>query len=204
MTNSWLKIKNHMCTNDNMMPELIKKYGKPSILNTNNVNLFEVLVNSIVSQQLSTKSANSIKNRLYKLLNTNEINYHSIVKANIVDIKSCGLSQIKSNTIKNISSIINDNPTFLTEFKEKSKSDVINELTKIKGIGIWTAQMFLMSGLKNLDIFAPNDSGLMKGIRIVYFNNVKPKQANVEEITSKWIPYRTIGSWYMWQVANNT
>ena len=92
---------------------------------------------------------------------------------------------------------------FLTELKEKPKSDVINELTKIKGIGIWTAQMFLMSGLKNLDIFAPNDSGLMKGIRIVYFNNVKPKQANVEEITSKWIPFRTIGSWYMWQVANN-
>ena len=138
-----------------------------------------------------------------KLLNTNEINYQSIAKANIVDIKSCGLSQIKSNTIKNISSIINVNPTFLTEFKEKSKSDVINELTKIKGIGIWTAQMFLMSGLKNLDIFAPNDSGLMKGIRIVYFNNVKPKQDNVEKITSKWIPYRTIGSWYMWQVANN-
>ena len=121
---------------------------------------------------------------MYKLLNTNEINYQSIAKANVVDMKSCGLSQIKSNTIKNISSIINDNPTFLTELKEKPKSDVINELTKIKGIGIWTAQMFLMSGLKNLDIFAPNDSGLMKGIRIVYFNNVKPKQANVEEITS--------------------
>ena len=203
MKNSWLEIKNHLITNDQMMPKLIKKYGKPSILNTHNVNLFEILVNSIISQQLSTKSANSIKNKFYKLLNTNQITYQSIANTNIVDIKSCGLSQIKSNTIKNISSIINDNPKFLTELKEKSKSDVIKELTKIKGIGIWTAQMFMMSGLKNLDIFAPNDSGLMKGIRIVYFNNTKPKQTDVEQITSEWIPYRTIGSWYMWQVANN-
>ncbi len=203
MKNSWIEIKNHLITNDQMMPKLIKKYGKPSILNTRNVNLFEILVNSIISQQLSTKSANSIKNKFYKLLNTNQITYQSIANTNIVDIKSCGLSQIKSNTIKNISSIINDNPKFLTELKEKSKSDVIKELTKIKGIGIWTAQMFMMSGLKNLDIFAPNDSGLMKGIRIVYFNNTKPKQTDVEQITSEWIPYRTIGSWYMWQVANN-
>tara|TARA_Y100000590_G_C15443468_1_gene909781 strand:+ start:64 stop:678 length:615 start_codon:yes stop_codon:yes gene_type:complete len=203
MKNSWIEIKNHLITNDQMMPKLIKKYGKPSILNTHNVNLFEILVNSIISQQLSTKSANSIKNKFYKLLNTNQITYQSIANTNIVDIKSCGLSQIKSNTIKNISSIINDNPKFLTELKEKSKSDVIKELTKIKGIGIWTAQMFMMSGLKNLDIFAPNDSGLMKGIRIVYFNNTKPKQTDVEQITSEWIPYRTIGSWYMWQVANN-
>ena len=203
MINCWLNIKNHLYANDNMMPELIEKFGKPSILNDSHTNLFEVLVNSVISQQLSTKSASSIRNRLYKLLNINELNCQSIAKTNIEDIKSCGLSQIKTNTIKNISSIISNNPTFLTEFKEKPESDVINELTKIKGIGIWTTQMFLISGLKNLDIFAPNDSGLMKGIRIVYFNNTKPKQANVEQITSKWIPYRTIGSWYMWQVANN-
>ena len=203
MINSWLNIKNHLYANDNIMPELIEKFGKPSILNDNPTNLFEVMVNSVISQQLSTKSASSIRNRLYKLLNINELNHQSIYKTKIEDVKSCGLSQVKSNTIKNISTIIQNNSTFLTDLREKPEQYVINELTKIKGIGIWTAQMFLISGLKNLDIFAPKDSGLMKGIRIVYFNNKNPDQANIEKVTSKWIPYRTIGSWYMWQVANN-
>ena len=203
MINSWLNIKNHLYANDNIMPELIEKFGKPSILNDNPTNVFEVLVNSVISQQLSTKSASSIRNRLYKLLNINELNHQSIYKTKIEDVKSCGLSQVKSNTIKNISTIIQNNSTFLTDLREKPEQYVINELTKIKGIGIWTAQMFLISGLKNLDIFAPKDSGLMKGIRIVYFNNKNPDQANIEKVTSKWIPYRTIGSWYMWQVANN-
>jgi len=203
MINSWLNIKNHLYANDNMLPELIERFGKPSILNDNPTNLFEVLVNSVISQQLSTKSASSIRNRLYKLLNINELNHQSIYKTKIEDVKSCGLSQVKSNTIKNISTLIQNNSTFLTDLREKPEQYVINELTKIKGIGIWTAQMFLISGLKNLDIFAPKDSGLMKGIRIVYFNNKNPDQANIEKVTSKWIPYRTIGSWYMWQVANN-
>jgi len=181
MINSWLNIKNHLYANDNMLPELIERFGKPSILNDNPTNLFEVLVNSVISQQLSTKSASSIRNRLYKLLNINELNHQSIYKTKIEDVKSCGLSQVKSNTIKNISTLIQNNSTFLTDLREKPEQYVINELTKIKGIGIWTAQMFLISGLKNLDIFAPKDSGLMKGIRIVYFNNKNPDQANMKK-----------------------
>ena len=90
----------------------------------------------------------------------------------------------------------------LNQIGRLNDEQIIQELVKVKGIGIWTAQMFQMSALKRLDVFAPGDAGLIKGIRIVYFKGKPITETAVAKITNKWKPYRSIGSWYMWQVAN--
>ena len=69
-------------------------------------------------------------------------------------------------------------------------------------LGGWTAQMFLLFALKRLDIFSSKDAGLMRGVKLTYFNGALPTTEELENVTDRWIPYRSIGSWYMWQVAN--
>ena len=187
------------------MYSLIQKYGKPTLLNKSQVpiNLFDRLVNSIISQQLSIKAARSIKSKLYQLIKSSEFNPNQFQQTSIKEFNTCGLSQSKSSYIKSLASMINKNSDFLTNLQTLNNQIVIKKLTEIKGIGPWTAQMFLMFALNRLDVFAPQDVGIMKGIRIIYSNKKYPSQAKIQQITNKWKPYRTIGSWYMWQVVDS-
>jgi len=187
------------------MYSLIRRYGKPTLLNKSQrpINLFDKLVNSIISQQLSVIAARSIKSKLYQLMRASEFNPNHFFDTPIKEFKTCGLSQSKSSYIKSLASIINENADFLTNLQTLNNQIIIKKLTEIKGIGPWTAQMFLMFALNRLDVFAPQDVGIIKGIRIIYSNKKYPSQAKIQQITNKWKPYRTIGSWYMWQVADS-
>ena len=105
--------------------------------------------------------------------------------------------------MKEISEVLIKRPDYLTSLYDKSNEFIIEKLIKLRGIGIWTAEMFQMFSLQRQDIFSHRDAGLIKGIRIVYFDKEIAELEEIEKITSKWKPYRSIGSWYMWQVANN-
>ena len=119
------------------------------------------------------------------------------------DLRMCGLSYAKCRSMKEISEVLIKRPDYLTSLYDKSNEFIIEKLIKLRGIGIWTAEMFQMFSLQRQDIFSHRDAGLIKGIRIVYFDKEKAELEEIEKITSKWKPYRSIGSWYMWQVANN-
>ena len=201
----WSEIKKHLCSRDEVMALLIQKHGKPSFLDSSGleVNLFDSVINSIISQQLSIHAARSIRNKLYDLGNIQEFNIEFFINSSIEDLRSCGLSRSKCLSMKSLSHTVDQIPDFLTSLNKKSDEDVIEQLTKIKGIGIWTAQMFQMFALRKLDVFALKDAGLMKGVRIAYFKGQKPDENQVINITDKWRPYRSIGSWYMWKIANN-
>ena len=80
---------------------------------------------------------------------------------------------------------------------------IIAELTNLYGVGEWTAQMFLIFALKRIDVFALNDAGLLKGIRHTYFHGELVGLDRIQDVVNTWKPYRTIGAWYMWQVANS-
>ena len=198
---NWNIIKKHLITNDPIMDLLIRRYGKPGLLNKEiQINLFDRLVSSIISQQLSVLAARSIKSKLYQLMQASEFKPHQFFEISTKQLKTCGLSQSKSSYIKSLALILNKNPDFLTNLQTLNNEIVIKKLTAIKGIGPWTAQMFLMFALKRLDVFAPQDVGLIRGIRTIYS---APIETIIEQITKKWKPYRTIGSWYMWQVIDS-
>ena len=201
---NWEEIKNHLIFNDSQMLNLINHYGEPNMLdNFDKSNLFDSLINSIISQQLSTRVARVIKSRLYSFEKIDQFTPKYFLNLKFNDMRSCGLSGAKCRYIKSIAGICFESPDFLNDLITKTDDQVIEELINLKGVGEWTAQMFLMFGLNRIDIFAPNDVGLLNGIRHVYFDGEISNISEIQDVVTKWKPYRTIGSWYMWQVANS-
>ena len=200
----WKRIKKHLISKDNMMSGLIEMYGKPTIMESfvPEINLFDSLVNSIISQQLSVIAARNIKARLYKLGEVKKFNPEIFIKLSDQDLRNCGLSQAKCDYTKGLAYELEKTPEFLRAMINQRDETVITNLTKIKGVGMWTAQMFLLFALKRMDIFSAKDAGLMRGVRVAYFDGMLPSIDDLERVTNKWKPYRSIGSWYMWQVAN--
>ena len=201
---NWEEIKNHLVFNDSKMLNLINDYGEPNILdNFDKSNFFDSLINSINSQQLSTKIARVIKSRLYSFGKIDQFTPKYFLNLKFDDMRSCGLSGAKCRYIKSISEVCYESPDFLDNLTSKTDDQVIEELVNLKGVGEWTAQMFLKFSLKRMDIFAPKDVGVLNGIRHIYFDGEIANISEIQEIVKKWKPYRTIGSWYMWQVANS-
>ena len=201
---NWEEIKNHLVFNDSKMLNLINDYGEPNILdNFDKSNFFDSLINSIISQQLSTKVARVIKSRLYSFGKIDQFTPKYFLNLKFDDMRSCGLSGAKCRYIKSISEVCYESPDFLDNLTSKTDDQVIEELVNLKCVGEWTAQMVLMFSLKRMDIFAPKDVGLLNGIRHIYFDGEIANISEIQEIVKKWKPYRTIGSWYMWQVANS-
>ena len=125
-----------------------------------------------------------------------------VAKLTIEQIKSVGLSRMKAEYIFDISQMIVDKKLDFKIFKKMSNEDVISELTKIRGIGKWTAEMYLIFALGRMDIFPLGDLGLINGIKKLY-DLENPSTDEILEITNSWIPYRTIGTWYIWRGVKN-
>tara|TARA_B100002003_G_scaffold214314_1_gene212483 strand:- start:1002 stop:1667 length:666 start_codon:yes stop_codon:yes gene_type:complete len=203
-TDDWSAIKDYLIARDPNLIPLITQYGKPRLLRRKGVqvNLFDSLVNSIISQQISTIAANSVKARLHRLLNTEVFSIDKVIAIPESDLNSMGLSRSKCRYIKSLAAAVNQRPKLLTDLRYLDDDEVVDRLTKLKGIGVWTAQMLQINALGRLDIFSTKDAGLMRGVRVTYFNGETRGLDDVAEVTNRWKPYRSVGSWYMWQVAN--
>tara|TARA_A100001037_G_scaffold40769_1_gene31890 strand:+ start:4450 stop:5073 length:624 start_codon:yes stop_codon:yes gene_type:complete len=199
------KIKNYLIFNDTKMAQLINDFDEPNFLEENLVQtkLFDSLINSIVSQQLSTRVAKIIRSRLYSFKNIQQFTPIIFLDFDVNDMRACGLSGAKCRYIKSISKICFESPDFLNNLIPKTDQQIIAELTNLYGVGEWTAQMFLIFALKRIDVFALNDAGLLKGIRHTYFHGELVGLDRIQDVVNTWKPYRTIGAWYMWQVANS-
>ena len=205
MMSNWNNIKTYLIQRDPYMRSLIEKYGKPTVLDSpkSNTDLFDSLVRSIISQQLSVAVANTISSRVKKTLDIHEFSPLGFLDSSVDSLRSCGLSRSKSRYIMSLALMVTKNPDLLENLRDKDEDLVIKTLLEIKGIGIWTAQMFQIFALKHLDVFAPSDAGLIKGIRITYLDHKYPNVSDLEKISLRWKPYRSIGCWYMWQVADS-
>ncbi len=187
------------------MNQIIKSVGKYSIkLRTNP---FLALVESIVNQQLTGKAARSIYDRF--LNHYVSYNYSPLIVHSMSDnlMKTFGLSTKKIEYIKNLSHSIFEGNVIINQefFLDKSDIETVNYLTKISGIGIWTAHMFMIFCLGRQDVFPFTDLGLKKSIGKWYFSNSKdyPTESQMLSISSKWKPFRSIATWYLWKSALN-
>ena len=162
---------------------------------------FEDLCREIVNQQLSSKAGDTIFNRFKKLLH-GKITPLEVVKIKGEKIRACGLSNSKVKYIKDLAQKIVDGEVDLAKLNKLSDEDVITELIKVKGIGKWTAEMFLMFSLGREDIFSHGDLGLKNAIKKLY-SIENPTLEQVELITVKWSPYRTYASRILWRSLDN-
>mgnify|MGYP003312292782 FL=1 len=185
------------------MGSLIRKYGPcPFLTEDSNPDLFDRLANSIIGQQLSTKAAASIRTRILSQAGSKAFSAQFFLNVTLDNLRAYGLSRAKAKTLQDISARIRDDHYFLIRLKELSNEEISKILCEIKGIGPWTAKMFQMFALMRQDIFSLEDAGLMRGIRITYALGEVIGASEIEHITNQWTPYKTIGAWHMWQVAN--
>ena len=189
----------HLKQNDRVMRRLIEEFETPVFIK--DINFFEALVRSIVYQQLSGKAAATIHKRFKGLFNKDQNLSPSIVLEKSHDeLSSVGLSSQKASYIHNIANafkaeIVPDNIETISDDK------VIECLTTIKGVGLWTAQMFLMFTLNRPDVFPVTDLGIQKGFQLYFQLDELPKPDLMIKKAEPWVPYRTLASWYLWRLV---
>ncbi|MEC7870594.1 MAG: hypothetical protein VX868_00835 [Chloroflexota bacterium] len=161
---------------------------------------FLSLVRTIIGQQLSINVASSISNKFIDNFGSQINSLPSNIEVN--DLKSLGLSKAKSETIIKLSYLINEENLNLTKIMKLHEQKAKDILCKIKGIGPWTVENFLLFSGKNQDICPINDLGIKKGIQIIYKFTELPSEKKVMEISSKWKPYRSLASRYLWEIVD--
>lgn len=162
---------------------------------------FGNLTRGIVGQQVSVAAAAAIYSRFQAATG---LDPHRAFALSTDELRALGLSRGKAGYIHDLAGhFVNDAAVF--DHLEKLPDDeVIAELTAVKGIGVWTAQMFLMFTLGRLDVFAPDDVGLQRAIVRVYDLPAVPPRAELIARSEAWRPYRTIASWHLWESLDNT
>lgn len=160
---------------------------------------FVDLVDSIISQQLSGKAAATIFGRFKKLFPREEITAKQLLKIPDEKIREAGISYSKIKYIKGIAEAVINKQINLNDLDKLSDEEVILELVKLKGVGNWTAEMFLMFTLGRPDIFSAGDLGLQNAMIKLYKLDAKPKKEILIEISQKWSPYRTTASRILWK-----
>jgi len=185
---------------DKKLKKIISSVGECKIRTISNP--FEALVEAIITQQISDSAGKSISLKFKNLFGKKYPTPSDVVKLSKDEIKSVGLSRMKAEYIFDISQMIVDKKLDFKIFKKMSNEDVISELIKIRGIGKWTAEMYLIFALGRMDVFPLGDLGLINGIKKLY-DLENPSTDEILEITNSWIPYRTIGTWYIWRGVKN-
>lgn len=160
---------------------------------------FVDLVESIVSQQLSVKAADTIYKRFEVLFPKNKVTAEYVLGLSDDAIRAVGISYSKISYIKNLAKHVLESGLIFEQFEIMTDEEIITELTKVKGIGRWTAEMFLMFGMGRPDIFSYGDLGLKNAIQKLYGFETIPTLVEAEKIAEKWRPYRTVASRYLWK-----
>ena len=189
----------HLKRKDEKMGRIIAKFEKPEFKKDNNY--FEALVRAIVYQQLSGKAAATIYERFKDLFTNNKFPSPAIVmeKSN-EELRSVGLSNQKSSYIHNIANAFYTG-TIPKNINAIDDNEVIECLTTIKGVGPWTAEMFLMFTLNRPDVFPVTDLGIQKGFQLFFQLDKLPRPDQMIKNAEPWRPYRTLASWYLWRLV---
>lgn len=162
-------------------------------------NHFQSLVRAIANQQLSGKAAKTILNRMLALFKPGRFpTPQEYLKMSDQKLRAIGFSNSKVAYTKNIARFFIERKKEMQKIHEFTDEEVIKLLTEIKGVGVWTAEMFLMSSLGREDVFSYGDLGLRKGLQKVYKFKKEPTLKQMEKIVEAWKPYRTHGARYIW------
>ena len=192
----WHKAKRILCKRDSVLRKIIKKYNKGFLTTRNNP--FFSLCRTIVGQQISTKAANSIWSKFEKKCNKRIIP-NTVLKLSSRTLKNAGLSRQKISYLKNIAKNFRNKSFGFRELKKMNDEEAINYVTQLKGLGVWSAEMFLMFNLNRPDIFPIKDIGLLRAISKNYKTSYPPSKKFLDKISRLHVGYRTVFTWYMWR-----
>ena len=192
----WHKAKKILSKRDPVLKKIIKKYNKSNLSTKNNP--FFSLCRTIIGQQISTKAADSIWSKFEKKCKK-KIKPKTILKLSNYNLKKAGLSRQKVKYLKNLAKNFKNKTFDIKALKEMSDEEAINYITKLKGLGIWSAQMFLMFNLNRPDLFPTKDIGLLRAISLNYKASYPPSNTLLNKISKRHAGYRTVFTFYMWR-----
>lgn len=188
---------NYLSSLDKNLSKFLKQFDVPVL--PIEEDYFWSLTRSVIYQQISVKAAKKISDRYLKLFNKgSKMSPIDVIKIDIEKIQNVGISRQKSGYIKNIANAFDEGLVDETELHKLSDKEIIDQLVKIKGVGRWTAEMFLIFTLRRPDIFPVTDLGVQKGFQIYYDLDELPSIDMMNEKSENWKPYRTIMSLYLW------
>jgi DNA-3-methyladenine glycosylase II len=189
----------HLRKVDPVMAQVIEKVGKYKGWPQTGGSHFDAVARSIVFQQLSGKAAGTIHGRFQGLYGGRTPLPAELAATSDEQLRSIGLSRQKSAYLKDLGSRVASGQLPIETLHELTDSEIITALTQVKGIGRWTAQMFMMFRLGRPDVLPDLDLGIQKGIQRAYRLRKLPTPERVLKIGAKWAPYRTVASWYLWR-----
>lgn len=195
-------VLNHFQKTDPILFSLAKRVDIEQIVSEETEDYFHSLCHDIIGQQLAGKAASAISDRFNKLFAGERITPEETIKLTEEAIRNVGTSWSKARSIKDLAQKVVDGTLNLRDLRRLDDWQVVENLTKVKGIGPWTAQMFLMFTLGREDIFSHGDLGLKKVMLKLYSLNENATQDEIEEITKKWSPYRTYACQLLWKYSD--
>ena len=190
--------RRHLTRKCPVMKQLIGTVG-PCQLKPNPGDPFTLLVRCVISQQISTKAAHSIYERVVSLVGGPPISMELLAKLSEDKFKACGVSGPKQRTLRAVIDHIKANPELLPGIEERDNETIHGQLTQIKGIGPWSADMFLVFGLGKPDVLAVGDYGIKAAVKNQFKLKDMPDAKKLDKIAEPWKPYRSVAMWYLWR-----
>jgi DNA-3-methyladenine glycosylase II len=191
------KATRHLAKRDATLKKMIAAVGPCKLQPA--ADHFFVLARSIISQQISTKAAVSIAGRLIEALGKNKFNPKAILGLTDEQMRGAGLSAAKVRYLRDLAEKIEGRALRLRELRRLEDEEVIAQLIQVKGIGRWTAEMFLMFSLGRPDVLPIDDLGFRSAVKRHYLLEEMPKKDVLIELGERWRPYRSIATWYLWR-----
>lgn len=194
----------HLAAHDSVMSGLITAHGpftpKP------HTDYYWELVDSIISQQLSVKAARTIEQRFLALFGGKVPNAEQLLDKTPAELRAVGMSGAKSRYVLDLAKHVSEGTLQVEKLPKLSNEEIIKELTAVKGIGEWTAHMFLIFALGRLDVLPVGDLGIRLGLQKLYAFDHLPTAPEIKELSEKnhWHPYESVACWYVWQSLDNT
>ncbi|GCE05494.1 DNA-3-methyladenine glycosylase family protein [Dictyobacter aurantiacus] len=183
---------------DPIMKDVIERVGPCSL--HPDPDIFNALIDAIISQQISVKAADAIMARVRAAMPDGKVTPENLLPFDFEQLRTLGLSTPKARYILNLVEHVNSGQLQLEKLFELDDEEIINRLTAVKGIGRWTAEMCLIFVLMRPDVLPVDDLGFLEGIRFAYQLAERPTKKEALERGELWRPYRTFATWYMWGI----
>lgn len=193
----WADACKHLVKKDRVMKRLIPKFGNTCLQSRGDA--FSTLARSIVGQQISVKAAQTVWQRFTALLPLPEITPSQVLLLKVDDMRGAGLSARKVEYLVDLSIHFDAGRVHVEDWQAMDDETIIAELIAIRGIGRWTAEMFLMFYLTRPNVLPLDDVGLINGISHNYFSGESVSRSDAREVAAAWAPYCSVATWYIWR-----
>jgi len=198
MTTDYAHARRHLSRRDPVIRDLMRVHGKCGLADAQHGDPFGALMKAIVSQQLSTKAAHTIFTRLLALFD-GVPTPPALAALTDVQLRGVGLSGQKLRYMRDLAAKVQEGTLPLPALDGMADEEVIAALTQVKGIGRWTAEMFLMFRLHRPDVLPVDDLGIVKAVQKAYGLRKTPSADRLNKIGDAWRPYRSVACWYLWR-----